>query len=303
MKGCTPLPPPSAVLRDPAVDLLRFIGISMIFLAHIGPPAALFQLRSFDVPLMIFVSGLSYSGRQVVGYASFVRKRLGRLLIPLYLFLTVYFLVMWLLSECGVVEWFAARKVVGTYLLRLKPSINYVWIFRVFLIVMLLTPPLLRLERAVRDDRGFIALLAALFGLQALLTGWLKPLHLGFLVDDWLLYAVGTWLRMQPYKYPPRVYFLLWGTTVSLLLWSLRKYWSPLLACRPALFIGRNTIWLYLWHIPFARLIKTSMTDVWWGFRFLLIYAIALMLCLIQSRIVGMCEKRYGSKFLKYLKD
>lgn len=50
MKGCTPLPPPSAVLRDPAVDLLRFIGISMIFLAHIGPPAALFQLRSFDVP-------------------------------------------------------------------------------------------------------------------------------------------------------------------------------------------------------------------------------------------------------------
>ena len=184
MKGCTPLPPPSAVLRDPAVDLLRFIGISMIFLAHIGPPAALFQLRSFDVPLMIFVSGLSYSGRQVVGYASFVRKRLGRLLIPLYLFLTVYFLVMWLLSECGVVEWFAARKVVGTYLLRLKPSINYVRIFRVFLIVMLLTPPLLRLERAVRDDRGFIALLAALFGLQALLTGWLKPLHLGFLVDE-----------------------------------------------------------------------------------------------------------------------
>ena len=68
--------------------------ISMFFLAHIGPPAALFQLRSFDVPLMIFVSGLSYSGRQVVGYASFVRKRLGRLLIPLYFFLTVYFLVM-----------------------------------------------------------------------------------------------------------------------------------------------------------------------------------------------------------------
>ena len=45
------------------------------------------------------------------------------------------------------------------------------------------------------------------------------------------------------------------------------------------------------------------MTDVWWGFRFLLIYAIALTLCLIQSRIVGMCEKRYGLKFLKYLKD
>lgn len=63
MNGGAPLRPQQPVLRDPAVDLLRFIGISMIFLAHIGPPAALFQLRSFDVPLMIFVSGLSYSGR------------------------------------------------------------------------------------------------------------------------------------------------------------------------------------------------------------------------------------------------
>jgi len=92
LPACTPVASQKGIVSE--VDLLRFIGISMFFLAHIGPPAALFQLRSFDVPLMIFVSGLSYSGRQVVGYASFVRKRLGRLLIPLYFFLTVYFLVM-----------------------------------------------------------------------------------------------------------------------------------------------------------------------------------------------------------------
>ena len=342
-------PPPAlkntgAETRDPSVDVLRFVGITSIFLAHIGPPDALFQLRSFDVPLRVFVSGLSYSGRQISGYGAFLRKRVLRLLAPLYLFLTAYFLVVCLLAHFGVVDGFATKRIVGTFLLRLKPSIGYVWIFRVFLIVMLLTPALLRLERAVRRDGLFIALLAALFGVQSLLVWWLRPLHLGFAVNDWLLYAVGysipflagvrlrhadrsrrlllcgvfvaamicaafvmtdlkgTWLSMQPWKYPPRLYFLLWGTTVSAVLWSLRRYWTGLLSCRLVLFVGQNTIWLYLWHIPFAKQIEASMAGCWWGFRLLTVYAISLVLCSIQYRIVDALAKRTGSGFLKYLK-
>ncbi len=330
--------------RDFTIDMLRFVGVSLILLAHIVPPDGLFQLRSFDVPLMIFVSGLSYSGRQITDYAGFVRKRLGRLLIPLYLFLAVYLTIMYLLSQTGAVEWFGTKKVVGTLLLRLQPSINYVWIFRIFLIVMLTTPPLLRLERFVKRDGTFAALLAGMFGLQYLLVAWLKPLKLGFLVDDWLLYVVayaipflagvrmryadrrrsailgglfvaamicaaclmfqakGTWLRMQPYKYPPQVYFLLWGTTVSVVLWGLRDYWSRLLSCRLVRFIGQNTIWLYLWHIPFIPPVKQSMADCWWGWRYLIIYAVALCCCYLQYRIVGRLEKTSDAKFLKYLK-
>lgn len=330
--------------RDFTIDMLRFVGVSLILLAHIVPPDALFQLRSFDVPLMIFVSGLSYSGRQITDYAGFVRKRLGRLLVPLYLFLAVYLTIMYLLSQAGAVEWFGTKKVVGTLLLRLKPSIGYVWIFRIFLIVMLTTPALLRLERLVKRDGAFALLLAGLLGLQYLLVAWLKPLKLGFLVNDWLLYVVayaipflagvrmryadrhrsamlgglfvaamvcaacimaqtkGTWLRMQPYKYPPQVYFLLWGTAVSVVLWSLRDSWSRLLSCRLVRFIGQNTIWLYLWHIPFVPPIKHSMAHCWWGWRYLTIYAIALCGCYLQYRIVGMLEKRSDSQFLKYLK-
>lgn len=343
----TPLPAmkqTGAEMRDPSVDALRFVGITSIFLAHIGPPDALFQLRSFDVPLMVFVSGLSYSGRQIADYGAFLRKRVLRLLTPLYLFLAAYLLVMYLLSQFDLVAGFSTKRIVGTLMLRLQPSIGYVWIFRVFLIVMLLTPLLLRLERAVRRDGLFIALIAAMCGAQALLVWWLKPLHLGFAVDDWALYAIGysipflvgvrlryadrrrsllvggvfaaamicaafvmtdmqgTWVKMQPWKYPPRLYFLLWGTTVSVVLWSLRRYWVRLISCRLVLFIGQNTIWLYLWHIPFAKLVKTSMAGYWWGFRLLTIYGIALVLCSIQYRIVDALAKRTGSGFLKYLK-
>lgn len=47
--------------RDLYIDFLRFIGISLIILAHVEAPSGITQFRSFDVPLMVFVSGLSFS--------------------------------------------------------------------------------------------------------------------------------------------------------------------------------------------------------------------------------------------------
>jgi len=42
------------------IDILRFIGLSLIVFAHVKPPTILFEIRSFDVPLMLFISGMSY---------------------------------------------------------------------------------------------------------------------------------------------------------------------------------------------------------------------------------------------------
>lgn len=52
------------IIRDDTVDVLRFIGLAMIILAHVDSPSVLFQLRNFDVPLIVLISsmlfGLSY---------------------------------------------------------------------------------------------------------------------------------------------------------------------------------------------------------------------------------------------------
>lgn len=40
--------------RDLYIDFLRFIGISLIILAHVEAPSGITQFRSFDVPLMVF---------------------------------------------------------------------------------------------------------------------------------------------------------------------------------------------------------------------------------------------------------
>ena len=48
-------------MRDKRIDLLRFIGLSMIILAHVTPPDVIMQIRNFDVPLMVIISGISFA--------------------------------------------------------------------------------------------------------------------------------------------------------------------------------------------------------------------------------------------------
>ena len=47
--------------RNIKIDFIKFLGLFAIILAHVGPNEKIFQLRNFDVPLMVFISGfLSY---------------------------------------------------------------------------------------------------------------------------------------------------------------------------------------------------------------------------------------------------
>ena len=80
--------------RDISIDLLRFVGLSCIIFAHIDAPFVLNQLRCFDVPLMLFVSGLTCSGRSIPDYFGYMLKRTKRLLIPTWSFLLVWFVAV-----------------------------------------------------------------------------------------------------------------------------------------------------------------------------------------------------------------
>ena len=128
------------------IDFLRFLGITLIVLAHVYPPFALLQLRSFDVPLMIFVSGLSYGGRQIQpSLKSYYGPRIKRLVIPSYIFLTFYFSLISLfhvkLNYMGVIK---------SYLFLNNGTVSYMWIIRIFLLIMLITPFLVRMSNQIK---------------------------------------------------------------------------------------------------------------------------------------------------------
>ena len=44
------------MIREKKIDVLKFIGLFCIILAHVNPPQIIFQIRNFDVVLMILLS-------------------------------------------------------------------------------------------------------------------------------------------------------------------------------------------------------------------------------------------------------
>lgn len=54
--------------RDEGIDVLRTIGVLSIILAHVNPPSNILNVRSFDVVLLVFVSGMSYAENTGGGY-------------------------------------------------------------------------------------------------------------------------------------------------------------------------------------------------------------------------------------------
>ena len=89
--------------RDLSIDYLRFVGLSLIILAHASVPFTLTQIRCFDVPLMIFISGLTASQKTFPSYGKYIVSRTKRLLVPVYIFLTLYLLTLIAAQTVGVI--------------------------------------------------------------------------------------------------------------------------------------------------------------------------------------------------------
>lgn len=167
-----PLPRPDPERRNFVFDLLRLVGLFSIVLAHVDPPDGLWAARSFDVPLMVLVSGavfqIGFAGR-TIELGAYLRKRAFRLLAPVYAFLLFYFVV----SEFLLPGRFHARMIWRTFLL--LDGIGYVWIIRVFLFAALTAPFLFAWRRQLSPAR-FLALLGGIYLVHELLWAWFDRL-------------------------------------------------------------------------------------------------------------------------------
>ena len=76
------------------IDRLKVLGLMLVILAHVDLPIWLAQIRSFDVPLLVFVSAYlarkSYKNCNICGY---YRKRFFRLAVPAWIFAIVFWIV------------------------------------------------------------------------------------------------------------------------------------------------------------------------------------------------------------------
>lgn len=325
--------------RDNYIDFLRFIGIALIILAHIYAPITITQIRCFDVPMMVFISGLSYSGKKVrANWSSFYKPRLLRLLIPVYIFTTFYII---LLSICGIN--INPSKIVNSYLLLENNSIGYVWIIRVFILVMLIIPLLIKLNEGLSLLKFWLSI-TILYLLQSIIVNSILPLlqpspllhsifieTIPYMVGYSIFFLIGLRIRYElrnkiffslvsciiiclgsfyllytqnglpllitQYKYPPQSYYIIYGITVSICLWYMRPILSKL-SNKLFIFIGQNTIWIYLWHIIYVLIANKFFHN--WIIRYIFVFSFACVTFYIQYQVVKYLHAKFKIGILKY---
>lgn len=337
-------------MRDYKIDLLRFIGLSMIILAHVGPPPLLQQLRNFDVPLMVLVSamsfGLAFNARE--SYVQYVWKRVKRLVFPVWIFLTGYFIALFIFNSDS--PDLGKRKIFESY--ALLGGIGYVWIIRVFIIVALLAPFLYQWYKGKKSDTTFLLVILLGFAAYELLLYFARPYIFGgrkeiiagvvmYAIPYSLLFLLGLrmpevsrsqnlvlaavagvccfavaallWIQSgelvptQNFKYPPSVYYLSYAIMISALLWLYSDaLWAGIGRLAPLreliLFMAQNSIWIYLWHIPFVETINASpaLLEVNFALKYLVVFALATAIAAVQVLLVrNVLVPRVGSERAK----
>ena len=329
-------------MRDNNIDLIRTVGLSLIILAHVCPPIMVLNVRSFDVPLMVFVSGLTCHGKSIKFSWEYLYRRFSRLVFPVWIFLTIYFVPIVLLRFIGIDLGLNFRHVWGSYLL--LDGIGYVWIIRVFLLIAMIAPLLLRINNAMRNQYVFTLTFSMCLCCYLLITYWGIGTDVS-IVSNWLYYVIGygflfllgvrikgfsrvggmvffgvmlllftvqafvdvhqiEWtkpiiLHINDFKYPPTNVFILYGLIMSVVLYAMvyqkeRERLNPIVR-----FVGCNSIWIYLWHIPFVAV--TAKMDMEWWIRYVVVYVCALVVYNVQRLLLKKLRATYHYRIFDYL--
>ena len=106
----------------------------------------------------------------------------------------------------------------------------------------------------------------------------------------------GLPIYINSFKYPPQSYFLIYGASISIILWLIRPIYSSISKNRIFSFLGSNSIWIYLWHIPFTLVANKYIDN--WILRYLFVLSSCLFIYTIQYNIIN---RKTLNNFSKYL--
>jgi len=207
-------------MRDYRIDLLRFIGLSMIMLAHVDPPNIIFQLRNFDVPLMVLISGMSFGlTYKNERYLEYVWRRVKRLVLPVWIFLAAYFFALFVFKpQASDLE----TSIIFSSFLFMK-GFGYVWIIRVFLLVALVAPFIYKVNKEVKSDGiYFLSLLMIMVAYEVCLflsasaivsgLGEYFSLVVYYLIPYSILFAFG--LRLLTISLATQIRFIIFSALI-----------------------------------------------------------------------------------------
>lgn len=321
--------------RNNRIDVMRTIGLLCIILAHVSPPAKLYDLRNFDVVCMIIVMTMSYAlSSSEDRYLRYLVKRIKRLLLPTWLFLTVFFIIFNFLSRYNDAIIFTKDVYVRSY--GLIDGIGYVWIIRVYLLIAIISPIIRKISNSVESNWVYLLfIIMTYFSYEWLLCQNFSNEHAMFFVSVYLNYAMGFgviallayryskfsilqklvvimgnlvvfalhilrngYVSTQTQKYPPRLYYIAYGVFISLLLYELLNVRGIKLMCKWKwiIWLSKNSLWVYFWHIIPIKLVEYYDLSILESN-----YIIRFVFSLGTAVVIVMIQNYICSKFKLYL--
>jgi len=182
--------------RNLTIDLLRVFGGLVVMAAHVPLAELLFQARNFGTPMLIVVSALAAAVTfrdHPPPVVAFLKRRLHKLVLQPWCFLTIFFVLC--LGAAHLLHKafpFTGREVLMSY--AFEGGIGYVWVFKVYITIALITPALIHFKSSVVDRRKYLAALLAAYlfneALCGLLHGWIHEDGMLQVVDDTVLTVV-----------------------------------------------------------------------------------------------------------------
>ncbi|PEF42811.1 hypothetical protein CON22_27990 [Bacillus cereus] len=245
------------ITRDIRIDALRALAILLILLAHSNVKGVIFNIRTFDVPLMAFLLGMSFTYNNLnESYIQYVIKRSKRLLIPTWKFLAIIFIIFYIIAYIFSINYPFSNHYIFNSLM-MNTSYGYGWVMKVFFIVSILNPIILKLSnKFTRFQSSIIVFLTILFVQQILITctkylpdawsyyyeqivtipfGYFTMAYLGMVLIHienkklikWIcilfLLTVGSFFLygfhgLNTFKYPPQSPYICYGLLCSIVL-------------------------------------------------------------------------------------
>ena len=320
------------------IDRLKVLGLMLVILAHVDLPAWLAQIRSFDVPLLVFVSAYlarrSFDNNSVITY---YRKRFFRLAVPAWIFALIFWIVQSIVLRTPP-SFIDVLK--GITFQRDANMLGMLWVIWVYIVCALLIPFVDKLNFSFKTQ-GCVVLLLILFQVLCSYTTLSENrilyctvftaipygiiTYLGYFCCDMksknkiilslgsaVIFCVTTavlWYRggfifpISDYKYPAQIYFLCYAIPIIFVLFELLPMFDKYKISRLVQFISKSSLWVYLWHILVLYAVKMFIENpVFWWLQYVIIIFVSICITWIQNKVVDWLLLKFNWKLLKVFK-
>lgn len=321
------------------VDIVKFIAVVCLFLAHVNTPSVLMEIRGFDVPTMVVLSGIlaksSYE-RSNNSY-EFIIRRVKRLVIPTWIFLVGFYICMFFVGQMP-----SYSDIFKSFLFQRDSGLaGYVWVIWIYILCALVVPFYSKIisKRNKKHILYIIITIIVIYELVCKYTLLFESRILYYTLFSIIPYGIITWLAMlytnlnknnkiqlivgllsahlicvviamlgeegyiqlTTFKYPARFYYWSYGVPVGFLLIELfKKLDFQLKESNLIVFVSKHSLWIYLWHIFALAVVKYVFKFDSWILQFCFVFGISLIITLIQIKIVSKIKKIKDVEFLKY---